>query len=362
MKDATLAHLTHTEQAAQAQHDSPLLRFAGMLRTWRTAGLLKAIPAEDLKNLLLVLSFTTTSGHCRLTTQQLAHALHLPEVKARRRLDRLARWQWQGQPLLTATDSDTHTLVLNALNHPVINMHPMVNAHPMINQAETDHSTTDHTAVGRAIPSGDSNTPLPDSAHVLHRPESVEPSESAESPAAPGSTVTDPAQQVSQPVRRLSRREQVIEASRRKYGRPRAEVERMVAEQLGYISSSRDQSHSQSRALTKDQQATKRRLMDAGVDEDGADWLLGQFDLRRIQKQLDWLPQRTVRNPAGFLMAAVQHDYEPPFAQRRPSAVQIALPAQQASDAPGDAPSGASSVAPGDARHSGNETSGKAEQ
>ena len=53
------------------------------------------------------------------------------------------------------------------------------------------------------------------------------------------------------------------------------------------------------------------------MDPERADSLLDRFDLERIQHQLDWLPYRKVRNPAGFIVAAVEGDYEKPLALRR---------------------------------------------
>jgi hypothetical protein len=148
---------------------------------------------------------------------------------------------------------------------------------------------------------------------------------------------------------RKTRKQSIIELSRRKYGRPRAEVEKMVYEQMGYTQSpgqaqtkaiqpspSLPQGPSQlpsqlapkpvllHRAMlhhqaTLHQQVTlRRRLMEMGMDESGVDYLLDRFEPERIARQLDWLPQRNAHNPAGFLMAAVEHDYKPPHDYERP--------------------------------------------
>jgi len=63
----------------------------------------------------------------------------------------------------------------------------------------------------------------------------------------------------------------------------------------------------------------KRQLFVLGVDQDRVDSLLVRFDRGRIEQQLVWLPYRDARNPAAFLVAAIEHDYEPPLAlQQKP--------------------------------------------
>jgi len=128
-------------------------------------------------------------------------------------------------------------------------------------------------------------------------------------------------------ARPLSRRELIIEVSRRKYGRPRAEVERMVAEQLGYAqplstapvflpSSATAGNAANSRQLHVGDEL-KGRLLEVGIEADRADSLLTHFAREAIKRQLEWLPYRDARNPAAFLIAAIEHDYEPPLALRQ---------------------------------------------
>ena len=251
-----------------------------LTKTWRASGLLREIPGEDLKTLLLVLSFTTDQGDCQPTVQQLAHAMQVSEPKARRRLERLRQSRWQGRPLIAAIHrsdgADAYTIADGGIVPPEL---------------------------AQQVGAADQNQqPLSDHASVVPEPAVTE----GESPVQ------------TRPER--TRRDEVIEASRRTYGRPRAEVERMIAQQMGWdqpapspaSTTSPSPSH-QDEVKTK----LKQQLLKAGVDEDGTQWLLSTFEPERIQRQLDWLAYRQVRNPAGFLMAAIENDYEAPFALRQ---------------------------------------------
>jgi len=66
----------------------------------RTSGLLFALPAQDLKNLIALLTFSTPYGPSRPTVSQLAHAMQVSETKVRARMRRLAQFLWQGRPLV----------------------------------------------------------------------------------------------------------------------------------------------------------------------------------------------------------------------------------------------------------------------
>ena len=66
----------------------------------RTSGLWRALTPEDFKTLVLILTFITPNGWCRPTLQELADTMGVSHGKAKARLDRLSRLQWQGQPLV----------------------------------------------------------------------------------------------------------------------------------------------------------------------------------------------------------------------------------------------------------------------
>lgn len=206
-----------------------------MVRAWRTSGLLKALPADELKTLLVVLSFGDSQGLRLPSAVQLAYALGISEVKAAKRLERLNDYRWQDVPILT---------------------------HILGNTMRMSRPATD-----------DGN-----------QPERVGPSAS---------------------------RNRVIEASRQQFTRPRAQVERLVDEQLGWATKTTDQ-------LTRDtsDSVLAKRLVDVGLTAEQAKTIIARFDARRIERQLDWLPFRDVRNPVGFLIAAIEDDYAAPWHRR----------------------------------------------
>lgn len=107
-------------------------------------------------------------------------------------------------------------------------------------------------------------------------------------------------------------REQVIALSRQRYARPRAEVERMIEAQLreGRRGEESD------KATIAESNPVREQLIAAGLEAAQADYLIAHFDSLRIQRQLQWLPYRAVKNPAGFLIAAIKDNYEAPATMR----------------------------------------------
>jgi hypothetical protein len=103
---------------------------------------------------------------------------------------------------------------------------------------------------------------------------------------------------------KLARREDVIESSRRMYGTPRAEVEIMIAKQMGWPTPDEQRDQMTDRL--------SHQLQGFGVTERQAKYLITTYSLERIQQQLDWLPYRGARNPSAFILAAIRHNYEPP--------------------------------------------------
>ena len=255
--------------------------FVKLTSALRTSGLLLALPAEDLKNLLFLLTFTTASGDCLPTVQQLAHALNISERKARRRMDRLTQFRWQGNPLVTAirrgNGQDAYTLA------------------------------SEHVAAPASAATQPNNTP----------------------PSVRNETTES---------RPRTRREEVIEVSRRQYGRPRAVVEAEIAREMGwdkppYVASLSTDASAQRphpnrqvksaplRAQHSDPSATaeehaRQQLTDVGVEADWVDYLIANHDLERIERQLHWLPYRKAQNPARLIVSAIEKDYEPPYALR----------------------------------------------
>lgn len=100
-------------------------------------------------------------------------------------------------------------------------------------------------------------------------------------------------------------RDQVIAHSRKHYARPRAEVERMVAQQMGLDV-----------AETEEQRQLRYRLENAGLTGEQAKEVIATYDAGVIAQQLDWLPYRHAKNPAGYLLAAIDGGYQEPRAVR----------------------------------------------
>jgi hypothetical protein len=120
-------------------------------------------------------------------------------------------------------------------------------------------------------------------------------------------------------------REAIIESSRAKYARPRAEVEREIEMALGHHPAESDG--------TPEGEA-RRQLYSLGVAREEIEALLAEFGVEEAQKQLEWLPLRGAKSPARFIAAAIRGRYDPP-AGWQPSPVDDAssdLPALSLSD------------------------------
>jgi hypothetical protein len=268
-----------------------------LTRTLRTSGFLTAIAPEELRHLFFLLSFLTANGDCTATLSQLAEAMKVSIPKCKARMQRLAQWQWRGQALV----------------------HPQV----LGNDLEA------YALAPGAIP--------------IEEETSVPEMFSASPPiqAAP--------------------REVIIAHSRAQYARPRAEVEQQIAEQndwdipvamektkvnvmpdTGVSSGDENASASPPSALPpssdgetdseakEDRRQLRRQLENAGLTTEIANGLLERFDHVRIQRQLMWLPYRKVRNPAGFLIAAIKDDYAAPPGFHGMRSSHEALPQDQA--------------------------------
>jgi hypothetical protein len=108
------------------------------------------------------------------------------------------------------------------------------------------------------------------------------------------------------PPFRAASREQIIAYSRQHYARPRDEVEKMVAQQLGHDMDEPEE-------LRK----LRYRLESAGLTTDQAREIMSMYDADLIAQQLDWLPYRHAKNPAGYLLAAIEGHYDEPRAVRQ---------------------------------------------
>jgi hypothetical protein len=81
--------------------------FLKVTPTLRTAGLLRALPAEDLKSLLFLLSFLTPNGECQPSVLELSEAMGVSEGAAKLRMQRLEGFLWRGKPILLRLERET---------------------------------------------------------------------------------------------------------------------------------------------------------------------------------------------------------------------------------------------------------------
>ena len=221
----------------------------GLTKSLRLSGFLLALPPEDLKCFLVLLSFVSANGHCTASLGQIAEVLHLSTGKTRERVKRLEAFRWFEQPVIfshrAGSGLETYTLIPGFL--PVIE-------------------------------------------------ETLQPP--------------------TRPALKTLPREVVIERSRRKYARPRAEVEAEIALLNGWKLPDETTIPTETEPaepLDPHKAAAQRELLRAGLLPEQADELLTRFDLVRIERQLMWLPYRNVRKPAGFLLAAIKDDYAAPL-------------------------------------------------
>jgi hypothetical protein len=131
--------------------------------------------------------------------------------------------------------------------------------------------------------------------------------------------------------RRHARREDVIAVSRQKYARPRAEVEREIAQMMGWDQPpytpaptlpeiaeearrllSRLREGKNGSVLIKAEHALKS----LGLSADEVHALLSSRSLERILQQIAWLPQRRPRYPAILLRHAIEKNWGPPRPSR----------------------------------------------
>jgi len=217
---------------------------------FRTTGLLRALPAEDLKILILILTFLSPNGDLLPTVQQLADALRVPEGSLRQRLTRLSAFKWHGERVIQVLSRESGMDAVTISSHLI---------------------TIEH------------DTP----------------------------TTFD-----ARPAIQAAGREAVIEHSRSVYARPRAEVERDIAERMGW---ELPVATTEQADRTPEEEATtslRNRLRLIGVPKEHVDDLLARFDHVRIEQQLQWLPYRHAKMPAKFIVAAIMGNYEAPPALR----------------------------------------------
>ena len=233
----------HRREALAAGRDfAPAARLV-LTPALRTSGLWGELPPEELRDLLLLLTFLAPNGWFRPALPELAAAMRVSEGRARDRMDRLARRNWRGGPLTVDVSSPGG---LSAY------------------------------APGRQL--------------LAH--EEVASGEDA-----------------GQPPLRTAGRVAVLAYSRARYARTRAEVEREIEERMGWGPPAFDGDEP---GTADRKRAAFTAMTDLGMAKDQALGLLARFDLDRIGRQVAWLGSRNAKNPARYLAAAVEHDYDAP--------------------------------------------------
>lgn len=272
-----------------------------LTRGLRTSGLLSALPALDLKNLLYMFTFATAYGLGRPTTLQLARAMNTSEAKVRARMDRLTRFDWQGHPLVRLVRrSDGEDLYMLSPDLLQIRERPL---------------QSDNYQRLNQLNQKDDVVPMPVGHESAHQLKSVEASENHK-PMSVGPS----------PIGTLVR-DRIIAHSRARYSRPRAEVETNINRAMGW-----DKPKSTATGIRPDggdkqtiqtpqevdeiRHALRRQLLEVGITGRLADELLDRYPADQIRQQLDWLPHRNAKNPARLIVAAIEGRYAAPAAVR----------------------------------------------
>ncbi len=217
----------------------------------RTSGLWKAVPPEELRDLMLALTFLTPNGRIQPTLPELAEAMQASHAQARGRMLRLTRREWRGQPLV------------RELNR----------------QNGLDAYLPGRQLVGSQQEPQNARPPVP--AAILSEPRAG--------------------------------REALIANSRARYATPRAEVEADIARRMGWGTPLFEDEEP---GVAEEKRQLYEKLSEQGMPKDKALDILSRFDLGQVLSQIEWMPHRGAKNPARYLMAAIENNYEPPVAVR----------------------------------------------
>lgn len=223
------------------------VRFTSALRT---SGLLHALEGEDLKNLLLVLTFLHPNGWCQPTIFELAHAMRVSEAKARNRLGRLGEFQWEGKQILTELSRESG---MDGYAPSPLIVEQAISAAEVLEVAEPPI-----VVAGR------------DAVVALSRERYARPRADVEREIAIQNGWPLPEE---------------IEAMHLDAATVEEEPERAGA---------------------------RRRLLGLNVPLAEVDRLLSTYPIERVLQQLLWLPYRNAKSKGRFIVAAIDGDYEEP--------------------------------------------------
>ena len=124
-------------------------------------------------------------------------------------------------------------------------------------------------------------------------------------------------------------REAVVAYSRARYAKTREEVERQIGEMMGWGPPA---FAGDDPAVAEVKRKAFKAMTDLGMPKEQALDLLTRFELGEIERQVAWLPSRNAKNPARFLAAAIEGNYDMPLNLRRQAP---ALDPSTAADAEG---------------------------
>jgi len=124
-----------------------------------------------------------------------------------------------------------------------------------------------------------------------------------EAPAAAQTVLTEP----------RAGRERLIAHSRAQYAAPRAEVEADIARRMGWGAPAFEGDPPD---VAEEKRLLYDKLSEQEMSKSQALDILGRFDLAVVRRQTEWMPHRAAKNPARYLAAAIEGDYEAPVALR----------------------------------------------
>lgn len=280
-------------RSRELQNDGTFTPEAAVLLTpaLLESGLLLALSPTELQTLLMVLSCVTSNGNFIATSEALASRLRLWPGQMRGRLEKLMARTWNGEPLLRSQTTESGLRLF----------------------APSSALFTVRRTLVFAAPEGTGDTSKR-FATRLERPAALQ-------------------HQGARLVGGL--REAVVEHSRAAYGRPRAEVEAEINRFLSrdpFLSREAqpnpqgEQLPNNSEPLTPEEMAKQKlggRLTAAGLGAEQARFLVDSFPAQTIERQLEYLPYRHARNPAGMLVASIEGDYAPPLGMRAASSPSV---------------------------------------
>lgn len=108
-------------------------------------------------------------------------------------------------------------------------------------------------------------------------------------------------------------RDALIAHSRARYAAPRLEVEADIARRMGWGAPAFEDDPP---AVAEEKRLLYEKLSEQGMSKSQALDILGRFDLAVVRRQTEWMPHRAAKNPARYLAAAIEGDYDAPVAVR----------------------------------------------